>query len=640
MIFATMRKRVLLLCFLAASQALFAADQPPIEVSSPHFTLVTDSNEKQARHILDNFERMRWMFRTLFPKANVDPASPILVFAAKNKKSFEALEPQEYLAKGQLTLAGYFLTGVDKNLILLRLDSESEHPFSTVYHEYTHLQFRDANEWMPLWLSEGIAEFFQNTDFRDKQVLLGEPNPDDILYLRQNQIIPLETLLRVDHNSPYYHQENKGSVFYAESWALTHYLQVTDKEKGMHRLSDYMTRMSQHADPIVAAQEAFGDIKQLQKELSSYIQQQQYKQFVMSSAAAPVDSASYKLRVLTQPQFDADRADFLAYVGREKDARALLQSVMTADPRSAQARETMGYVEFRAGNQDAARKWFGEAVELDSQSYLANYYFAAMSMSKPEGQQDPRVETSLRAAIKLNPTYAPAYDLLAGWSAHQQRNLDEAQSLELKAVELDRGNLMYRNNAANLLMMRNKLDDAERVLRGAQPFAKNAADSVMIAKRIEQIESIRKTMALEGTTATTVSTEVSDQGSAQSNGDVKTANGTTAHFIIHTTAANAPLKHPKEPPTGPKHVVLGTIRSVECALPAYLEFQIEIAGKPKPVGVYTHDRYNLDLSALGFTPPPEINPCLDLDGRRARVQYAETSDKTIDGQILLIELRK
>jgi len=125
-----------------------------------------------------------------------------------------------------------------------------------------------------------------------------------------------------------------------------------------------------------------------------------------------------------------------------------------------------------------------------------------------------------------------------------------------KAVELDRGNLMYRNNAANLLMMRNKLDDAERVLRGAQPFAKNAADSVMIAKRIEQIESIRKTMALEGTTATTVSTEVSDQGSAQSNGDVKTANGTTAHFIIHTTAANAPLKHPKEPPTGPKHVVL------------------------------------------------------------------------------------
>jgi len=628
MIVATMLTRILLLCFLAASQALFAAEQPPIEVSSPHFTLVTDSNEKEARHILDNFEHMRWMFRTLYPKANVDPASPILVFAAKNKKGFEALEPPEYLAKGQLTLAGYFLTGADKNLILLRLDAESQHPFSTVYHEYTHLQFRDALEWMPLWLNEGLAEFFQNTDFRDNKVFLGEPSAEDILYLRQNQIIPLETLFRVDHNSPYYHQENKGSVFYSESWALTHYLQVTDKEKGTNHVVDYMARMSQHADPVTAAQQAFGDLKQLQKELSAYIEQRSYKQFILSSAAAPIDPASYKLRVLTGPQFEADRADFLAYVGREKDARALLQSVMAADPKNAQARETMGYIEFRGGNQEAARKWFGEAVELDSQSYLANYYFAAMSMSGAGGQQDPRVETSLRAAIKLNPTYAPAYDLLAGWYAQQQRNLDEAQILEVRAVELDHGNLMYRGNAANLLMMRNKLGDAERVLRSAQPFAKSAADSVMIAKRIEQIESIKKSMATDG--AVIVSTEVSDQQSVQSND--KSADG--------TTTANAPPKHAKEPPTGPKHVVLGTIRNVECALPAYLEFQIEITGKPKPVGVYTNDRYNLDLSALGFTPPPEMDPCRDLNGHHARVRYSESSDKTIDGQILMIELRK
>ncbi len=75
-----------------------AAEQQSIQVVSPHFTLVTNAGEKQARHILDNFERMRWMFQTLFPQANVDPPGPILVFAAKNKKEFEALEPQAYLA--------------------------------------------------------------------------------------------------------------------------------------------------------------------------------------------------------------------------------------------------------------------------------------------------------------------------------------------------------------------------------------------------------------------------------------------------------------------------------------------------------------------------------------------------------------
>lgn len=199
-----MLRKLPLLCILAAAYtSVYAAEQPPIEISSPHFTLITDTGEKQARHIVDNFERMRWMFQTLFPKANVDPSAPIIVFAANNKKEFQALEPAEYLAKGQLNLAGYFLSSTEKNLILLRLDAEYEHPFATVYHEYTHLQFRDTGSWMPLWLNEGIAEFFQNTDFHDKEVILGQPSADDILYLRQNKIIPLDVLFRVDHNSPY-----------------------------------------------------------------------------------------------------------------------------------------------------------------------------------------------------------------------------------------------------------------------------------------------------------------------------------------------------------------------------------------------------------------------------------------------------
>ena len=151
------------------------------------------------------------MFQILFSKQNVDPSAPIVVLAVKNTKGFQALEPSVYLAKGQLNLAGYFLKTQDRNYILLRLDAEQEqHPFATVYHEYTHLQFSSSNEWMPLWLNEGIAEFFQNTDINNKDVLLGQPSVDDILYLRQQRLIPLPVLLRVDASSPYYHEEQKG----------------------------------------------------------------------------------------------------------------------------------------------------------------------------------------------------------------------------------------------------------------------------------------------------------------------------------------------------------------------------------------------------------------------------------------------
>ena len=39
-----------------------------IEVTSPHFVVATNSSEKQARRMADQFERMRSVFQKLFPK--------------------------------------------------------------------------------------------------------------------------------------------------------------------------------------------------------------------------------------------------------------------------------------------------------------------------------------------------------------------------------------------------------------------------------------------------------------------------------------------------------------------------------------------------------------------------------------------
>ena len=623
-----MSKRVLLVLLLAASLSgqLLAADQAPLQLTSPHFTLVTDANEKQARQILDNFERMRWMFHTLFPKTNVDPASPIIVLAVKNRKSMQAVEPEAYLAKGQLDLAGLFLSTRDKNYVLMRLDAEGEHPFATVFHEYTHLQFSSAAEWLPLWLNEGIAEFFQNTDFHDKNVILGQPSVDDIQYLRQNSTIPLSTLFRVDHNSPYYHEENKGSVFYAESWALTHYLQVRDREKGTSQVHDYMVLMSQHQDPVEAAQKAFGDLKQLQTALALYIRQQQYKQFILSSAAAPIDPATYSVRPLAQPEYDARRADIMACVGRKKDARALLASVMAADPKSAQARETLGYMDMVDGNQEAARKWYEEAVNLDSQSYLAHYYFAALTMRASGIDQGAKIEASLRSAIRLNASFAPAYDQLSSFYAMQHKNLDEAQSLNLKAVQLDRTNLGYRFNAENLLMMRGDYENAEKTLKLASSLARTPGESADLQMRLDQIASLKR---------------MKEQAARPDDAQVS-VESTTSAGSVRVVQVEAPPKHPVETASGPKHIVLGVLTGVTCSEPAVMDLSVEVTAKTgkKKLALYTNNYYKLDLSAFGFEPKAEMNPCKDIDGMKARVQYAASSDKTVDGQLVSIELRK
>ncbi|MGA9060190.1 MAG: tetratricopeptide repeat protein [Terracidiphilus sp.] len=603
-----------------------AATEQWLEIRSPHFTVLTDAGEKQGRHILDQFERMRWVFQTLFPKANVDPAEPIVVVAAKNEKVFDAMEPAAYLEKGQMKLGGYYMHTQEKNYILLQLGAEFEHPFAAVYHEYTHVQFAGAAEWMPLWLNEGLAEFMQNTEIRDKDVLLGEPSVDNILYMRQNRLIPLDVLFKVDAKSPYYHEEQKGSVFYAESWALTHYLMVTGHEKHANMLGDYMTLVSRHEDPVTAAESAFGDLKQLRSALESYIRGGEYKQFLLSGAAAPIDESSYKARTLTQIEADAARADVLAYAERAADARALLDTVLKEDPNNVQAHETMGYLEFRAGHLDEARKWYGEAVKLDSQDYLAYYYFASLSMSEPDAAGDKEIEDSLRAAIRLNSRFAPAYDRLAVFYAMRRENLDEARRLTLWAIQLQPDNVFYRVNGANVLMAMERFDDAIAVLHAAVKAAKDPSDVAMVESRIDAVEQMQAARAK-------AEAYQKEQADAARNAQ---ADPGTAEPV--TVVAEAP-KHPTEPATGPKHAATGVIHGVVCSYPSALEFRVENAAG-KAVALYNNDFFKIELTVFGFTPKGDINPCTDFEGMKARVQYVESSDKTVDGQVVAVELRK
>ncbi len=623
-----MCRRALIASLVAAAlcrPALCATEQWT-EIRSAHFTVLTDAGEKQGRHILDQFERMRWVFQTLYPKASIDPPEPIIVIAAKSEKVFETMEPADYLAKGQMKLGGYYMHTQDKNYILLRLDAEYEHPFAAVYHEYTHVQFAGAAEWMPIWLNEGLAEFMQNTDIHDKDVVLGEPSRDDILYLRQNTLIPLDVLFKIDATSPYYHEEQKGSVFYAESWALTHFLMVSDRERHLHRIDDYMNLLRQHVDPVTAGEQAFGDLKKFQMQLDSYIHNGDYKQFVLSSAAAPIDESAYKVRSLTAVEADAAKADVLAYVGRSDDARALLENVLKEDPNNVQAHETMGFLEYRAQHREEAQRWYGEAVKLDSQDFLAHFYFAALSMSDPGAATDQEIEDSLQAAIRLNSRFAPAYDRLAAFYAMRRENLDEARRMSVWAVQLDPGNVVYRMNAASVLIVMEKYSDAIAVLQAAAKVAKNPGEVEMVQTRIDQAKQIQSARARAA--------------AYESEQNTQTASTSTVEQVNQKVAPiDVAPKHPTMPVTGPKHTVTGVIRGVVCSYPAVLEFRVETSAG-KTVALYNNNFAKIDLSAWGFTPKGTMNPCQDFEGMKAQVQYVDSSDKTVAGQVLAIELRK
>ena len=72
--------------------------------------------------------------------------------------------------------------------------------------------------------------------------------------------------------------------------------------------------------------------------------------------------------------------------------------------------------------------------------------------------------------------------------------------------------------------------------------------------------------------------------------------------------------------------------------PAVLEFSVEAAGKS--YRVYSNNYMKIDITALNFTPSASMNPCADFEGRKVRIEYAGSSDNTVDGQVLAIVLHK
>ncbi len=627
---SSMKKHLLPLLLACAVHLVSARDKASnwLEARSQHFTVITDGNEKQARHVAGQFERMRSVFHSNFPSLQLDPAVPIVVIAVKDQSDMRALEPEAYLAKGSLELGGVFVRTPDKNYVLMRLDASGDHPYRIVYHEYTHLVFSKAEEWLPLWFKEGNAEFYENTVVHARDADVGLPGPEAVYVLHHHPLLPLNTLFAVDWKSPYYHDEDKGTIFYAESWVLIHYLTIRDANQKTHLMTDYLHLMGENLDSVTAATRAFGDLDLLRRELEGYVERAtfHYSTIPIESAA---DDSSFDVHGFPTPQADAYRADFLANSGREKDARGLLDQVLHQDPDNGLAHETLGYLAFRQGHTDEARQWYEQAVKLDSQSYVAQYYFAAMSMNSGAMSADAenQVEASLKAAIKLNPNFAPPYDRLAVFYGMRRKNLGDAHMLGLQAIQLDPTNIGYRINTAKVLADMDRYGDALTVFQNALKITtdpdqitniqfemNNIEETIAARKRVEeQKEKLKEEMKAELAIPPTTAATDPQAGS----GDV-------------------PGIRPEETLRGPHVSELGTIKNVQCSYPAKMDFELETGGHL--IALHSPNYYKIPFSVLNFTPRSALKPCSDLEGTRARVEYVAPSGKTKAGGIVTIEM--
>jgi len=471
-------RAILLFCCLALAAPAFAAKrQVWFETRSPHFVVVSNAGEKQARQTARQFEQIRSVFRQYIVIAQDHTGPIITILAVRDANSLRALLPEYWATKGHTHPAGFFFYNLGQFEAAVQLDAPGPNPYEGIYHEYYHALTLPYFPGLPVWLSEGLADFFGNSEVTETEARLGEPDPDLIAELRRNKLIPLDVLFKVDHNSPYYNEQDKTSMFYAESWALTHYLMLGDDGAHKQLLVAYFQDL-QYGTRHEAATEAFGDLNELQKELERYVHGSSFLR-VHRPAPPLIPDADLRTRSLSEAEVDAYLGGFAALRGRPQEAKPLLEQALRLDPKLSLAYQNLGLMQLSAGRRSEALASFSQAVELDPKNALTRYLRAYLSFGQrniPTG--DPQIEDDLRQAIALDPDFAPAYGLLAVYLSASNESLPEALTMAQKGVSLEPGSALDALSLAQVLERMGRFDDAETAAQTARVNATNPFERV------------------------------------------------------------------------------------------------------------------------------------------------------------------
>ena len=465
----------LLFITVLSGQRVVVAKDPWISVQSRNFFLVGNGSEKDIRQVGVRLEQFRDVFTRLFPKVQFTSPVPTTVIVFKSNSSYKPFKPNP-------NVAGYFQPGPDVNYISLTTELEgTQNPFTVIFHEYTHLLVNNTLRNAPLWFNEGLAEYYSTFTISDDQkFVLGSPIANHVFLLRESKMLPLRTLFAVDHKSPHYNERDKQSIFYAQSWALMHYL-IIGKAGRADQLATFVNQITANVPLEEAFQQAFQmTIETMEKELREYIRQSRYN-ILRGHFERKLDTdKSLQTAPISEADAQAYLGDLLLHSNR-KDCEVYLKKALALDPASVMANAAMGMAKVREGKTDEALTFLERAVTANSQNYLAHYYYgvalSGVNSGQPVSGLAPETASKIRQhllkAIELRPDYPATYSLLGFVSLVTGNNLDEAKTFVSRALRASPGRSELLYTLGQLYMRSGDYKQARQLL---EQVAKSATD--------------------------------------------------------------------------------------------------------------------------------------------------------------------
>jgi Flp pilus assembly protein TadD len=404
--------RLLLLTLLLAANTFAALPLPNekekwLKLTAAEFRIYSNASARETEEIATNLLRMREAIGKV-TRLEVRSRLPMYVFVFRNERAFAPYR-DAVSDRRNATVDGLFLSTGRANFVLLQGDAGRVD--RVVYHELTHYFVNNTVSGLPLWFEEGIAEYYSTFQSSGEKVSIGFPIDDHVHWLRDGNTMPLAQLFAVDVKSPDYSEGRRQGIFYAQSWALTHYLLRHPERRD--QLPFFLDLLRDGKPTDVAFQSAFQvSYADVEKELRNYLRNSRWTY------------TSYALDELQIPPVEApmpaERDDVLFALGNLAghgpdamldDAVKFLDEATRLNAKHAEAHAALGLVHERRRDRAAATAAYEKAVALGSldPTVYINYGSALVERKDDATKNLARARQLFERAAELDPASPRAW---------------------------------------------------------------------------------------------------------------------------------------------------------------------------------------------------------------------------------------
>ena len=315
------------------------------------------------------------------------------------------LDVNRTLGSAQAGVGGYYVGTVTGPFIVTPhkarqiLDYRKLAPETVFFHEYTHhLMLQNTNVPMPMWLTEGFAEFLANPIFNDDgSISLGTPATHRAGTLIKGRWAPLDDLLSGNMITIGY--AGFGMANYAQGWLLNHYLSFEPSRRG--QIDAYVARIGKGENSLSAAKAVFGDIGQLDNQLRSYFRQK-------NLPSLRIESSKLKIPPVTVTQLSPGANEVMPMRIHAKTSYGNVSTgyvygkvsdIAKRYPGDLLVQRTLAEVAFDDKNYVAAEAAADAALKIDPRSTEALIYKGRAILARAKKAQDPALFKAARQQI-------------------------------------------------------------------------------------------------------------------------------------------------------------------------------------------------------------------------------------------------